>query len=114
MADADGAIAAARDIVARGVGTVLCSLGAEGAVLVTADGAWRATAPEVEVDSAVGAGDAMVAGALSADAEGRPPEAQLRLAVACGSATAITPGTELCHLHDVHDLETRVDVVAID
>ena len=114
VADAEAAVAAARSIVARGVGTVLCSLGADGAVMVTRDGAWRAIAPEVEVDSAVGAGDAMVAGALSAAAEGRSPEAQLRLAIACGSATAITPGTELCHLQDVRDLESRVVVVAID
>lgn len=110
VAGPDEAVDAAREIVARGVETVLCSLGAAGAVMVTPEGAWRAAAPEVEVDSAVGAGDSMVAGALVAHADGAPPEARLRLAVACGSATATTPGTELCQRETVERLAERVVV----
>lgn len=57
-------IAAAREIVARGVTTVLASLGADGLVAVTADRAVfaRATAPSVA--NTAGAGDAALAGFL--------------------------------------------------
>lgn len=98
------------DGVGRGVEAVLCSLGPQGAVLTTAEGAWLATPPEVRVDSAVGAGDSMVAGALVAAADGAPWPEVLRLGVACGTATATTPGTELCQRATVEELRPRVRV----
>lgn len=109
----EDAAQAARDIVGRGVEVVLASLGAMGAVLVTADSSWRATPPEVEVDSTVGAGDSMLAGALVALSEGRPRQESLKLAVACGTATATTPGTSLCHRELVDSLYPLVKVEAL-
>lgn len=91
------AAAAAREVRERGVELVLVSLGPQGALLAAPQGVWTAVGPRVEVDSAVGAGDSLLAGALAALAEGRPPEEALRLGVACGTATATTPGTELCY-----------------
>jgi 1-phosphofructokinase len=56
---------AAQEIRRRGAVAVLASLGADGAVLVNADGALWGQAPVADVVSTVGAGDAMLAGYLS-------------------------------------------------
>jgi 1-phosphofructokinase len=75
---------AARQLVHDGVGTVLVSLGSEGALLVDAHGEVFAEAPVTTVRTTVGAGDALLAGYLRAAHEG-PLEA-LRAAVAFGAA----------------------------
>lgn len=106
----DDAVAASRPLLERGVTAVLTSLGPQGAVLVTGECALHAYAPHVEVDSAVGAGDAMLAGALVAAVEDEPWETVLRLGVACGTATAMTPGTQLCDRHDIEALLPKVVV----
>lgn len=86
---------AARELVARGVGAVLCTLGGRGAVLVTADGAWHAEHAPVTVRSTVGAGDSALTGYLMAAERGDPPSECLRHAVAHGSAAAALPGTQM-------------------
>ncbi len=87
---------------------VLCSLGPKGATLITREQSWLAKAPKVKVDSAVGAGDSLLAGALVAIAEGKSLAEVLKLAVACGSATATSPGTSLCHQETVKELYSLV------
>lgn len=57
-------IAAAREIVARGVPTVLASMGADGLLAVTADRAVFARAEAPSVVNTAGAGDAALAGFL--------------------------------------------------
>ena len=86
---------AARLLVGLGIGAVMVTLGPAGAVLVTADGAWHATAPEVPVVSTVGAGDSSVAGYILADVNGGDETERLRTAMAYGSAAASLPGTTL-------------------
>lgn len=86
---------AARLLVGLGLGAVMVTLGPAGAVLVTADGAWHATAPEVPVVSTVGAGDSSVAGYILADVNGGDETERLRTAMAYGSAAASLPGTTL-------------------
>jgi 1-phosphofructokinase len=63
-------IAAARQLLAGGLETVVVSMGKDGAVFVTTSEAVIARPPEVEVRSTVGAGDAMVAGIVAAHARG--------------------------------------------
>lgn len=113
VATVDDAVAAARAVARQGVRMVLASLGALGAVMVVGDEAWHAQAPRVAVASAVGAGDALLAGALVALVEGRGHEAALRLGVACGTATAMTPGTALCRVEDVEVLLPQVKLRAV-
>ena len=96
------AAAAARHLVDRGVGAVLATLGGAGAVLVTAEGAWHATAPPTVVQSTVGAGDSSLFGYLRGDLEGLAPDGRLALAVAYGSAAAALPGTTIPQPHQVH------------
>lgn len=86
---------AARTLVDRGVGAVLATLGANGAVLVTAEGAWHATPPPTTVVSTVGAGDSSLFGYILGDIRGLPAADRLALAVAYGSAAAALPGTTI-------------------
>jgi 1-phosphofructokinase len=89
------AAVAARTLIDRGVGTVLATLGGNGAVLVTADGAWHAAPPPTTVVSTVGAGDSSLFGYLLGDIRGLPAPERLALAVAYGSAAAGLPGTTI-------------------
>ncbi|MFC7962622.1 1-phosphofructokinase family hexose kinase [Rhodococcoides kroppenstedtii] len=95
-------VEAARILVDRGVGAVLATLGASGAVLVTATGAWFATPPPITPRSTVGAGDSSLAGYVLADLDGADGAGRLARAVAYGSAAAALPGTRLPTPTDVH------------
>jgi 1-phosphofructokinase len=111
-ADPLAAAEAARDLVGRGVESVLVTLGPHGAVLVTADQAWHAAPPPTTVVSTVGAGDSSLFGYLLGDVTGRDPDQRLALAVAYGSAAAGLPGTTIPHPRQVHPdqvIVTRLD-----
>lgn len=88
-------VTAARELIGRGVGAVLATLGAAGAVLVDATGAWLATPPPIVARSTVGAGDSALAGYVRAAVDGAPPPRRLQAAVAYGSAAAALPGSAL-------------------
>ena len=100
----------ARALQAAGVTHVCVSLGADGAVLADAQGVRHAWPPQVDVQSTVGAGDSMVAGLIAAFAQGGDSAQALRLGLACGSATAAQPGTELFDGTEVQALAAGVDV----
>jgi len=93
--DAEPVVTAARHLIDRGVGAVLATLGAAGAVLVDADGAWLATPPPISPRSTVGAGDSSLAGYVRAAVEGASAPQRLRMAVAYGSGAAALPGSAL-------------------
>jgi 1-phosphofructokinase len=93
--DPEATAAAARQLIERGVGAVLATLGGNGAVLVTPEGAWHATPPPTTVVSTVGAGDSSLFGYLLGDVRGLPAPERLALAVAYGSAAAGLPGTTI-------------------
>ena len=59
-------IDAARELCEHGVECVLASLGPDGMVAVTKNGTWQAKTPPVKVINTVGAGDATLAGFLTA------------------------------------------------
>ena len=81
---------AAQELRARGAKSVLVSLGADGALLVTATRVVHGIAPVDKVVSTVGAGDAMLAGYLSATAE---TDDALGTALAWGAAAVQHHGT---------------------
>ena len=104
----DARLAAARQVVEQGRAEVLVlSLGAEGALLVTAQTARRFTAPSVPVCSTVGAGDAMLAGVLVGLTEGRGLASAVGFGVAAGSASLLHPGTTLCTREDTERWRAR-------
>ncbi|MCV7194416.1 1-phosphofructokinase family hexose kinase [Mycolicibacterium brumae] len=88
-------VAAAARLIDRGVRAVLATLGAAGAVLVDADGAWLATPPPITPRSTVGAGDSSLAGYLRADVAGADAAGRIAMAVGYGSAAASLPGSAL-------------------
>lgn len=82
---------AARELQARGARNVLVSLGGDGALLLDESGeAHRAPAVGGKPVNTVGAGDSMVAGFLAGAPLGY--DYALRLGLAAGGATAISPG----------------------
>ncbi|MCB0950464.1 MAG: 1-phosphofructokinase [Mycobacterium sp.] len=93
--DPEPVVAAARELIERGIGAVLATLGASGAVLVDQNGAWLATPPPIVPRSTVGAGDSSLAGYVRAEAGGAVAPQRLQMAVAYGSAAAALPGTTL-------------------
>jgi 1-phosphofructokinase len=93
--DPEPVVSAALDLLHRGVGTVLATLGAAGAVLVNDTGAWLATPPPIIPRSTVGAGDSSLAGYVRADVGGAEAPRRLQMAVAYGSAAAALPGSAL-------------------
>ena len=84
----------ARRLVPEKVGAALVTLGGDGAVLVTADGAWAGRPPRIRVQSTVGAGDSSLAGYLIADTRGAAPAERLRTAIRYGAAATTLPGTQ--------------------
>jgi len=109
------AASAALYLSRQGVEVVAISLGAEGAVVASAArrAVWYARPPRVRVDSTVGAGDSFVAGFVVGWLRTRSLEAATRLGVACGAASAMSPGTQLCRLRDVRRLQPRVRLHAL-
>jgi 6-phosphofructokinase 2 len=93
---------------------VALTLGEDGALLVTAGGAWRAEPMRIEVVSTVGAGDSFLGGMVAALAEGKRLDQAFRMGVAAGCAAVMSPGTELCREQDVRRLldDVRVNEVA--
>jgi 1-phosphofructokinase len=89
-----------------GAAAVICSLGADGAVLVDGHGIWHATSPAVPVLSTVGAGDSVLAGFLHAGGAG--PQA-LRTGVAWATAAVQTPGTGVPSPELIIPAAVRVD-----
>jgi 6-phosphofructokinase 2 len=95
----------ARQIIDEGKAEIVAlTLGEDGAVLVWKDGHLRLASPQVEVKSAVGAGDTFVGALTHGLSQGRTPQDAFTLAVAAGAAAVMTPGTELCHKEDVDRL----------
>jgi 1-phosphofructokinase len=99
------AIAAARLLRDRGARAVLASLGADGAVLVDADGAAYGEAAAVAPRSAVGAGDAMLAGFLAAGGAGTEALAE---ALAWGAAAVSLPGSRMPAPADLDRAAVRI------
>lgn len=83
------AIAAAREVMARGVGSVLCSLGKDGAVLITPDEVIHAEASEDIQGTPVGAGDILLATFLAGGANADALEG----AIQWSAASVALPGT---------------------
>lgn len=87
------AVAAAQQLRRDGVGAVLVSLGADGAVLVGDDGQpVHGTCPVAAVRSTVGSGDALLSGFLAAGARG---SAALAGGLAWAAAATELPGTSV-------------------
>jgi 6-phosphofructokinase 2 len=96
---------AARDLIQKNnIEIVVVSLGANGAILVTKDEAFTIKPPKVKVKSTVGAGDSMVAGIIFGLSNNLPLLECLQYGIACGTATTMNLGSELCDKKTVEEL----------
>ena len=84
-------IAAAREVIAGGVTTVLCSMGADGAILITADSATHCEPIEKVSGTPVGAGDILLGIFIAAGSDVKALES----AIAWSAASVPLPGTSI-------------------
>jgi 1-phosphofructokinase family hexose kinase len=109
------AAAAVEELVQHGPKSAAVSLGSKGLVWRghgTGD-AFVAVPPKLEAASAVGSGDATIAGFAFAASQGLEPAVTLRLAVACGAANVLADRPGRVRLHDVERLRDQVQVQAL-
>lgn len=100
----------ARRLVAEGVGSVLLSLGAYGAIYVGENFCLRAQGLKVPVVGRSGAGDAMTAAMVLGEAKGMPPRERLRYAIASSTAKIMVAGTQPPEKETVEELLPKVNV----
>ena len=128
--------AAAVHVQARGPAAVIVTLGSAGAVAVDTNGAWLARSPTIAAISAVGSGDAMLAGVAAALAERRYPDPStlrlrsgepssgaaewrgglaeaLRLGVACGAANTLMVGAGMLRPDDLTRLHATTTLIEV-
>lgn len=102
-------IAACRELIAGGrTEAVALTLGADGALLVTHEAAWRARPLPLRAVSTVGAGDSFLGGMVWAMASGLGLAEAFRHGVAAGGAAVLVHGAELCRRDDVRRLLPEV------
>lgn len=102
----------AQDLIKDGMTEVfVISMGASGAMFITADDAVKMRPPVVPIRSKVGAGDSMVGGIVWALADGHSLHDAVRYGIAAGSAAVMTRGTELCRKDDVFNIYDRIAIV---
>ncbi len=103
---------AAVEIIEDGkIEVVVVSMGGDGAILATRNGAEKLNAPQVEKKSSVGAGDSMVAGIVCKLSAGKDIGEAVRYGLACGSAAIMTPGSELLRKEDADSLFEKMQTV---
>jgi 1-phosphofructokinase len=102
--------AAAESLIDRGVRRVIVSMGGDGAVFVDRGQALLARPPKVPVRSTVGAGDAMVAGIVSAMIDELPLEDVARAATASGAYAVTRIGAGIEDLDEHRKLREQVEI----
>lgn len=102
-------VEAASGLIAAGSAELVAlTRGADGAVLASPAGVARLSVPTVHVLSTVGAGDSFLGAFVLRLSEGRDADSAFRFAVATGSATTMTPATDLCRPEDADALEAAL------
>jgi 6-phosphofructokinase 2 len=113
LPDEEAQIAAARQMIESGQTEIVAlSLGAEGALVVSAHEHWRASAIQVDVQTTIGAGDSFVAGMVWALSREDSFLKAFQFGMASGAAALLAPGTSLSQAADVHYLLPQVVVEA--
>jgi 1-phosphofructokinase len=95
FADLGEMVQVALKLCRRGIGLVIVSRGAEGALFVSERHVLLGHPPLLTVTSTVGAGDALVAGVVAALREKADPERLARLSLAFAAAKLVQPGPDL-------------------
>ncbi len=105
LPDTDAQVHAARQLIHSGQAEIVAvSLGAEGAMVVSAQESWRARSIQVDVQTTIGAGDSFVGGMVWSLARGDTLLKAFQYGMAAGAAALLAPGTSLAQASDVHRL----------
>ena len=111
LPDDAAVLQAARVLNKHGVALVVVSLGADGALFVTAQAALRAALPPLRVTSTVGAGDAMMAGMIAGLRDNAGLERIARLGTAFAAGKLANPGANLPPRQEIEALAERVQII---
>ena len=106
----DSMIDGCRQLISAGAQNVLLSLGRKGAILTDGNSALFCKSANVAVNSTVGAGDGMIAAASVMIENGESWEEILRSAVAAGTASVTTPGTNLFYREKFLEIYDKIHV----
>jgi len=101
---------AAMRYIDEGIEVVAVSLGEKGALITNGEETLFAPRMNVEVQSTVGAGDAMVAGLTAGFLGENDLETAFRMGVACASATCMTEGTKIMDKQVYKTLLKQVEI----
>jgi len=99
------------DLSVRHKTLVVITMGGEGALAADGHQVWTVQAPKIKAVSAVGSGDAFLAGLLTGLHTDLPFDECLRLATASGSANALQLGAGRMRLADVEALRGQVHII---
>lgn len=102
---------AGRAIIDRYGTAPIISLGDDGGLAVLSDRAYRIPPLAIEVVSASGAGDGVLAGITASVYQGLPIEDGLRLGFAAASAICLMPGTADCRREDVERFLPQIELI---
>lgn len=100
----------AKRLLDAGVGTVVVSLGAQGALCFSGEERLAAKGLHVQVQSTVGAGDSMMAAMALGEEQGLSIEARFRLAMAVSAAKVMTKGSQPPEKEAVDALLAQVEI----
>lgn len=89
----------------------IMTFGGEGALAVLPDRAYYIPPLKINVVSAAGAGDAVLAGLAASIERGQPIEEGIRLGIATASAVCLLPGTADCNKEDVDAFLPQIELI---
>ncbi|WP_448613433.1 1-phosphofructokinase family hexose kinase [Modestobacter sp. URMC 112] len=102
-----------RRVLDAGTGAVVVTRGADGLSYRSADEGWDVRSPAVDLVNATGSGDMMLAGFVTALAQGADRPTALRTGAAAGAANAARLEPDLSGPAEVADLMTRATAAAV-
>ena len=108
--DLNEIIEAAEKIHQSGVEVVAVSLGGDGAIVVSAEGVYRAVVPKIEAVNTVGCGDSMIAGFALGFSEGLSVADTLKKASAISAAAALREETGFFVMEDMKKIYPEVEI----
>ena len=110
MADDRDIVCACRLLLERGIQIIIVSMGAQGAIVMNCQEAYRLRVKAIIPKSTVGAGDSMV-GALAYSLLSKHSLVETaQWAVAAGTVTALQSGTQVCSLQQVRQFLHQVSI----
>jgi 6-phosphofructokinase 2 len=114
LPDEETQVAAAQQLIQSGQAEIVAvSLGADGAMVISATEQWRARSIQVDVQTTIGAGDSFVGAMVWSMSRGDNLLKAFQYGLASGAAALLAHGTALCQASDVHHLLPQVVVEAI-